>query len=78
MHSGFQRDPTVGVCSERRLQGFGCGGNFLLLHDAPSFIENAVAAGAIAQVQADVKLDCEKFLLGFVAAELTFLIAGLL
>jgi hypothetical protein len=78
MHPGLQRDATARHDSECRLQSLRCGGDFLLHHDAPAFVQNAVATGAISQVQANGQVGLRKFLLGFVAAVLTFFIAGLL
>src|SRR5438552_16033737 len=68
MHPRLRRDAATRHGSECRLQSLGCGGDFLFHHDAPGFFQNAVAAGAIPRSRPMVKLDCENFLLRFVAA----------
>jgi hypothetical protein len=57
---GFQSDPAARHRCECRLQTLGRSGNFLFQDDASGFIQNAIPAGAIAQVKADGQVGLQK------------------
>ena len=74
----FQRDPAAPHGPENFLQRFRVRTDSLLQLYPACFVRNAVPAVAIPRSNPMVSLCCEIFLLRFVAAVLTFFIAGLL
>jgi hypothetical protein len=53
MRSCVQCDPTARHRAEYCLQRLGRGGDFLFHHDASGFVQNALTAGTIPQIQTD-------------------------
>src|ERR1700684_2891124 len=56
MRSGFQRDPTPRNLAEHLLDSFQCRGQFLFQDYFTRFVQDAVTAGSISQIQTDRQL----------------------
>ena len=78
MHPGFQGDPAPRHASQHFLHGFRSRPQLLFQQHCAGSIQHAIPTRSIAQVQPDRQFLLSKILVCFVAAVLTFFIAGLL
>jgi hypothetical protein len=78
MHPCLQRGATARHGPEHLAHGLRSWAQLLFLQHRARFIQQAVPARPIAQVQTDSQLLSQTFLICFLASVLTFFIAGLL
>jgi hypothetical protein len=78
MHSRFQGSPAPRHSPEHFFHRFRSRAQPLFQHHFPRFIQHAIPARSIAQIQTDCQFLLRKFLACFTPAVLTFFIAGLL
>lgn len=78
MHPGLQRDATARHGRKPGHERLGSGSNLFFLDDAPGFVEHAVEARPVAQIQADGEGCVCSFSIAGSARVLSFFMAGLL